>query len=1379
MKTISDIKLTNNKKFFSEFAKTTIDLNLKAVNSFLNTISETFLGDITQNNESTNIEQANKIESLNDLKKETYYNVRSLHQMITGIADKNVDISNDTAYISNPESISKISVDSINEFNLFSTADSNCDNPGSNKSYYDIYKIFQVVDRGNNDIGNRTLVNLGTLYNYLYPNFKKEPISNLSGESTNSQVDILTQSSFHSLFSQLGKESGFNYQQIPNYLNINGALSNRYNDDQLSSIVDDMFGVHTDTTLFGESLSDEQNVKFGGPTGLPGAIFQIGVVSSTLDDNKNKQNDYTNSFCLDLVLDNNNEISVNSELAPQDILNSNVSSFIVDFGTQNQQMFKGLQIDTSPHFSTEHAIKSWTNLVNNLGRSLQTTNIFPIYENISYSCTVTSLGNATIQPLSYFYLRNTPLYHGTYWITNVSHKITPNTMITEFKGSRQPIASKGDTRRAIIDLLKDNAKKIREASGEANVVQTEGLPETSGKIKIVLTSDKPYKDFIQEITETGNYAEIDGKTILGSYIYSITNTNRMTAANYGMVSYLYKAASGYVNSENIIDILPAMVKVAIGQMRTGVRLGDTRYGNANELSLSYLLKNSGQGYTTNGDLSEYLNELTNVNGFQTNKSLPKQTKAWDIKASGSGGSLESGSVDVSFTSVNQITPFDPGNIDIGLTKIFIDPNGKYKANDTFIAGDTITIYDLFSSLDNQNFIIGELNKNIEIKKPIDDTTLRSLKPKGFDDVRLESPFSNWLNWFNNDLANVSIEDDVMQKLVKFALVDSDGTYDEDKLAKYIFSDISSVSEQDKQNLTKDFRRFRVIRSKLEGAKILNGDGSPTNFYQKSIFSGIQMYNNPITNVKWIGAAGNDLSFDFKNDTYEVNLDTNSQSSDVSNFNDFINNIVSVLYRVIGSDYINNQKSLNANPDLVKFKFLGAYGIGENDNDSASKIGFFTTEKNFNFTNLNDYIIEPASASDSIVNTAISPKGGQKRTDFTIKITTIAEEEFNKWRPNGVRIDECDADAVNHLNRYWGSIGSTLEKSGGCKTPWSAAFISYAVKKAGATSFSYANNHGKYIEDARNNKNLGGSSPWFGYDATSPEAKVEIGDLVCYTRGGNIKTAWNDIKSGVPCHCDIVVSIDEQKLARTIGGNLGGTEDGSFGGTVGKDKLQLNDDNTININDSQSTGNGKKIYRGVLKYQPVDDKPIDTPVYTVSKTAKIAYDKAEEQEPGFKEKVKSVAQQIGAEEMDLVQVMFKESAGTLSPSIKNEIGCVGLIQFCPDNSRGGFKTIGKTKYNLNDLQKMTRTQQMDVVLAYFKAQGFSAGKKRTIADLYCATFYPVAVGKNPDFIIGSERKNQEYKFLVAKQNPGIAEASNKTIDGRPVVTIDGVIKFITA
>jgi len=205
---------------------------------------------------------------------------------------------------------------------------------------------------------------------------------------------------------------------------------------------------------------------------------------------------------------------------------------------------------------------------------------------------------------------------------------------------------------------------------------------------------------------------------------------------------------------------------------------------------------------------------------------------------------------------------------------------------------------------------------------------------------------------------------------------------------------------------------------------------------------------------------------------------------------------------------------------------------------------------------------------------------------------VAEAEQAKWRDSsGTLRKECEESVKTYLNSYWEAVGTTLEKKGGCGVAWSAAFISYVVKNSGASEFPYSAMHATYIVKSRDNKNSGGTYPWYGYDALTKEATVDVGDIVCYSNGGGINTKWEDFKSDTHCHCDVVVSIDEQKKARTIGGNVSQT--------VGGDSLQLNDDYTIDID--QSTGGGKKIYRGVLKYQPTEDSTTTT---TTTRTGNV-------------------------------------------------------------------------------------------------------------------------------------------------------------------------------
>ena len=51
------------------------------------------------------------------------------------------------------------------------------------------------------------------------------------------------------------------------------------------------------------------------------------------------------------------------------------------------------------------------------------------------------LGNALIQPMMYFNVRNIPMFSGPYMITSVSHNISEGEFSTTFKGTRQPFYS--------------------------------------------------------------------------------------------------------------------------------------------------------------------------------------------------------------------------------------------------------------------------------------------------------------------------------------------------------------------------------------------------------------------------------------------------------------------------------------------------------------------------------------------------------------------------------------------------------------------------------------------------------------------------------------------------------------------------------------------------------------------------------------------------------------------------------------------------------------------------------------------------------------------------------------------------------------------------
>ena len=683
--------------FFNDFNKQTINITLESNNALLEKISAYFVDKLNPNSENSFNKKTTVDELTSDVKKTTYYNIKTIYDKVCGLNDEK---STGDYLIQKIEDLNKINVETLGKQSLFYNLkfpSEECFSVGENQNIidYDLYQIFQIVDRGNNDIGTNVLADLGYLYDNLYAEFDSQPIAGQPDK--NITVNNLTKGSFQKLFSGLATQSGFLFQQIPNYLNLNSAISGD-NDEIINDVVDDLFGVHQTTNLVGAKIfENKNNTKFGGLFGLPGYIFQLGTTTSSTDNQEKVQvNDYTNSFCLDIGLDNNNEINIKDENTPDEIKNSNITCFAVDFGGQSQQMFNNIQLDTSEFYDTEESIRVWVDAVNSTDQYLQTTNLFPILEKRSYTCTVSGLGNATIQPLSYFYLRNVPLFHGTYWITNVSHKINPNTMSTTFKGVRQPIISKQDVRKQLLELMRKKADALLKASNTANKVITEGISDTEGDIKQIDNSDKPYGTIIQERKDDNGYQEFDAKTLIGSFIYSITNSNDdKDANNLGMIATLYNQTKAYIGSEEHAKIIKNIKNIVVGKIKIAANDDDKRYCQTkSEPSLSVLYKNS--GYSNIGKLSTLMDDILNESDYNRLIKLPKNIKLY--------GLTNTNDTQIQFQLGGEITTVNSENIPINEATIYLDHNPGFviKSNTSFAGseynGKSLTANDILTSL---------------------------------------------------------------------------------------------------------------------------------------------------------------------------------------------------------------------------------------------------------------------------------------------------------------------------------------------------------------------------------------------------------------------------------------------------------------------------------------------------------------------------------------------------------------------------------------------------------------------------------------------------------------------------------------------------------
>lgn len=156
----------------------------------------------------------------------------------------------------------------------------------------------------------------------------------------------------------------------------------------------------------------------------------------------------------------------------------------------------------------------------------------------------------------------------------------------------------------------------------------------------------------------------------------------------------------------------------------------------------------------------------------------------------------------------------------------------------------------------------------------------------------------------------------------------------------------------------------------------------------------------------------------------------------------------------------------------------------------------------------------------------------KISDFANKLKNKAEEEYNFWK-NGT-IKEGNPLTMERLREYWreGAGVKNWSDYQMINEAWSAAFISYIVKKSGAgDQWKYAPSHSVYITDSIKNRKLNLNKAFKGYKPE--EVKLQIGDIIGKPRQAGVNY---DTTGSYKSHTDVVVNITKD-YADTIGGNV--------------------------------------------------------------------------------------------------------------------------------------------------------------------------------------------------------------------------------------------------
>ncbi|MCC7284160.1 MAG: DUF2272 domain-containing protein [Acetobacteraceae bacterium] len=172
------------------------------------------------------------------------------------------------------------------------------------------------------------------------------------------------------------------------------------------------------------------------------------------------------------------------------------------------------------------------------------------------------------------------------------------------------------------------------------------------------------------------------------------------------------------------------------------------------------------------------------------------------------------------------------------------------------------------------------------------------------------------------------------------------------------------------------------------------------------------------------------------------------------------------------------------------------------------------------------------------------------SEFEQKVAAIAKDQFDQFN----QLSESDPPLAAQIERYWKELGLPFP---GVGTAWSAVFVSWCIRNAGATKkdFKFSPRHAVFVQWAIVNAETN-QGRFRGLPIT--ECVPTIGDIIQNNREGNSfgfehAAAHDDY----PSHTAIVVEEGKDPKGRfviTIGGNESDT--------VGRKRVALSADGLI-------------------------------------------------------------------------------------------------------------------------------------------------------------------------------------------------------------------------
>ena len=236
------------------------------------------------------------------------------------------------------------------------------------------------------------------------------------------------------------------------------------------------------------------------------------------------------------------------------------------------------------------------------------------------------------------------------------------------------------------------------------------------------------------------------------------------------------------------------------------------------------------------------------------------------------------------------------------------------------------------------------------------------------------------------------------------------------------------------------------------------------------------------------------------------------------------------------------KILQANPTASIESVIGVDAARNNGFDGltvAQTIAKFDAVVRSNEDEARALVVTTAARSGDGAPAAAPPG-----SSIGFKAVHVALTELEMFaRQNGRVLTESEEPLKQRVLQYFSMVGRSdiVDPSA---EPWSAAFISFVMMTAGATSdqFPFSPSHHNYILAGLNNRirnNLNAPLVYFDKNETAPK----VGDLIGFSRTAEVRSRA-DLERRLPntffpSHTDLVIDASNGKI-KTIGGNVNQT-----------------------------------------------------------------------------------------------------------------------------------------------------------------------------------------------------------------------------------------------